>query len=150
MNFILGKAHFFGCYVSCREGIFISLNPIFQWVQCVLHAKDPDVKLPWIHRVKCELPRRVGRLAGDLPVKASYIGRGLPIPRPWMERRETMNMCVEYESWWNKCSTPPFKHRKSDATCFFVNLPDRLWNRSSSRRLRSFQGGNGWNWGASL
>ena len=40
-----------------------------------LHTKDPDVKLPWIHRVKCELPRRVGRLAGDLPVKASYIGR---------------------------------------------------------------------------
>ena len=40
-----------------------------------LHTKDPDVKLPWIHRVKCELPRRMGRLAGDLPVKASYIGR---------------------------------------------------------------------------
>ena len=33
------------------------------------------MKLPWIHRVKCELPRRVGRLSGDLPVKASYIGR---------------------------------------------------------------------------
>ena len=39
-----------------------------------LCCQDPDVKLPWIHRVKCELPRRVGRLAGDLPVRASYIG----------------------------------------------------------------------------
>ena len=38
-------------------------------------CKDPDVKLPWIHRVKCELPRRVGRLSGDLPVRASYIGK---------------------------------------------------------------------------
>ena len=37
-------------------------------------CEDPDVKLPWIHRVKCELPRRVGRLAGELPVRASYIG----------------------------------------------------------------------------
>eukprot|EP00435_Cladocopium_sp_Y103_P006771 s617_g2.t1 len=42
----------------------------------LLFHQDPDVKLPWIHRVKCELPRRVGRLAGDLPVKASYIGFG--------------------------------------------------------------------------
>ncbi|CAE7336536.1 DEK1 [Symbiodinium necroappetens] len=40
----------------------------------LLFHQDPDVKLPWIHRVKCELPRRVGRLAGDLPVRASYIG----------------------------------------------------------------------------
>ncbi|CAK9061471.1 unnamed protein product [Durusdinium trenchii] len=42
----------------------------------LLFHQDPDVKLPWIHRVKCELPRRVGRLAGDLPIKASYIGFG--------------------------------------------------------------------------
>eukprot|EP00929_Paragymnodinium_shiwhaense_P049367 TRINITY_DN24905_c0_g1_i1.p1 TRINITY_DN24905_c0_g1~~TRINITY_DN24905_c0_g1_i1.p1 ORF type:complete len:905 (-),score=263.12 TRINITY_DN24905_c0_g1_i1:205-2919(-) len=40
----------------------------------LLYYKDPDVQLPWIHRVRCELPRRVGRLSGDLPVKASYIG----------------------------------------------------------------------------
>ena len=48
----------------------------------VLHTEDPDVKLPWIHRVKCELPRRVGRLAGDLPVKASYIGRACRAHEP--------------------------------------------------------------------
>ncbi|CAJ1456944.1 unnamed protein product [Effrenium voratum] len=40
----------------------------------LLFHQDPEVKLPWIHRVKCELPRRVGRLAGELPVRASYIG----------------------------------------------------------------------------
>eukprot|EP00927_Polykrikos_kofoidii_P055902 TRINITY_DN50088_c0_g1_i1.p1 TRINITY_DN50088_c0_g1~~TRINITY_DN50088_c0_g1_i1.p1 ORF type:complete len:939 (-),score=205.92 TRINITY_DN50088_c0_g1_i1:19-2814(-) len=42
----------------------------------LLFVQDPDVKLPWIFRVKCELPRRVGRLSGDLPVRASYIGFG--------------------------------------------------------------------------
>lgn len=42
----------------------------------LLFVKDPDVQLPWIHRLKCELPRRVGRLSGELPVKASYIGFG--------------------------------------------------------------------------
>lgn len=42
----------------------------------LLSYQDPDVKLPWIHRLKCELPRRVGRLSGDLPVKASFVGFG--------------------------------------------------------------------------
>lgn len=42
----------------------------------LLFYQDPDVQLPWIHRLKCELPRRVGRLSGELPVKASYIGFG--------------------------------------------------------------------------
>lgn len=42
----------------------------------LLSYQDPDVKLPWIHRLKCELPRRAGRLAGDLPVKASYVAFG--------------------------------------------------------------------------
>lgn len=44
----------------------------------LLFYQDPDVQLPWIHRLKCELPRRVGRLSGDLPVKASFIGFGVP------------------------------------------------------------------------
>ncbi|CAE8591790.1 unnamed protein product [Polarella glacialis] len=36
----------------------------------LLFHQDKDVKMPWIHRIKCELPHRVGRLSGDLPVKA--------------------------------------------------------------------------------
>lgn len=42
----------------------------------LLFYQDKDVQLPWIHRIRCELPRRVGRLSGELPVKASYIGFG--------------------------------------------------------------------------
>lgn len=39
----------------------------------LLFHKDPDVQLPWVYRLKAELPRRVGRLSGDLPTKASHI-----------------------------------------------------------------------------
>eukprot|EP00747_Dinoflagellata_sp_TGD_P181947 gnl/TRDRNA2_/TRDRNA2_35973_c0_seq1.p1 gnl/TRDRNA2_/TRDRNA2_35973_c0~~gnl/TRDRNA2_/TRDRNA2_35973_c0_seq1.p1 ORF type:complete len:938 (+),score=178.09 gnl/TRDRNA2_/TRDRNA2_35973_c0_seq1:65-2878(+) len=49
---------------------------IFLADSSLLFYQDPDVELPWIHRLKCELPRRLGRLSGDLPVKASYIGFG--------------------------------------------------------------------------
>lgn len=59
-----------------RKDELPAATQIFLADTSLLHYKDPDVQLPWIHRLKCELPRRVGRLSGELPVKASYIGFG--------------------------------------------------------------------------
>jgi len=59
-----------------RKDELPAATQVFLADSSILFYKDPDVQLPWVHRLKCELPRRVGRLSGDLPVKASYIGFG--------------------------------------------------------------------------
>lgn len=59
-----------------QQGVKDELPPatqIYLADTSLLFYQDPDVQLPWIHRIKVELPRRVGRLSGDLPVKASFI-----------------------------------------------------------------------------
>jgi hypothetical protein len=42
----------------------------------LLYHQDTDVNLPWVHRLRCEIPMRAG-LLGELPCCAAFIGYGL-------------------------------------------------------------------------